>query len=119
MSAEENLAYRIFVISASMEIISRKRTDVFFLILMLFCFQLPIKAQDDPSYEIPVGVILDMGSWVGKTVHSCITMTLSDFYTVNNRYKTRIILHGRDTHGEPLHALSTGKVLFYIVFALY
>ncbi|PWA71946.1 Extracellular ligand-binding receptor [Artemisia annua] len=95
-----------------MEIISRKRTDVLFLILMLFCFQIPIKAQDDSSYkEIPVGVILDMGSWVGKTVHSCITMALSDFYTVNNRYKTRIVLHSRDTHGEPLHALSAASNL--------
>ncbi|GJZ21603.1 extracellular ligand-binding receptor [Tanacetum coccineum] len=65
------------------------------------------KAQEDSSYkEIPVGVILDMGSWVGKTVHSCITMALSDFYTVNSHYKTRIVLHSRDTHGEPLHALS-------------
>ncbi|KAJ9567207.1 hypothetical protein OSB04_003173 [Centaurea solstitialis] len=65
------------------------------------------KAQEDPSYkEIPVGVILDMGSWVGKTVHSCITISLSDFYMVNSPYKTRIVLHYRDTHGEPLHALS-------------
>nr|GEU60029.1 extracellular ligand-binding receptor [Tanacetum cinerariifolium] len=33
-------------------------------------------------------------------------MALSDFYTVNNHYKTRIVLHSRDTHGEPLHAPS-------------
>nr|GEZ74692.1 extracellular ligand-binding receptor [Tanacetum cinerariifolium] len=65
------------------------------------------KAQEDSSYkEIPVGVILDMGSWVGKIVHSCMNMALSEFYTVNNHYKTRIVLHSRDTHGEPLHALS-------------
>ncbi|GKF80065.1 hypothetical protein Tco_0235633, partial [Tanacetum coccineum] len=69
------------------------------------------KAQEDySSYkEIPVGVILDMGSWVGKTVHSCMTMALSDFYTVNNHYKTRTVLHSRDTRREPLHALSAGK----------
>ncbi|XP_024980998.1 glutamate receptor 1.2-like [Cynara cardunculus var. scolymus] len=68
---------------------------------------LHLKAQEYPSYkEIPVGAILDMRSWVGKIVHSCITMAVSDFYTVNSHYKTRIVLHDRDTHGEPLHALS-------------
>ncbi|XP_024980757.1 glutamate receptor 1.2-like isoform X1 [Cynara cardunculus var. scolymus] len=65
------------------------------------------KAQEYPSYkEIPVGVILDMGSWVRKTIYGCITMALSDFYTVNSHYQTRIVLHDRDTHGEPLQALS-------------
>ncbi|KAI7984631.1 Glutamate receptor 1.3 [Camellia lanceoleosa] len=56
--------------------------------------------------EIKVGVILDMGSWVGKVVHSCITMAISDFYAVNNHYKTRVVLHTRDSNGEPLLALS-------------
>ncbi|GJR76708.1 extracellular ligand-binding receptor [Tanacetum coccineum] len=89
-----------------MEIKSRKLTEVF-LIIMLICFQICSKAQEDSSYkEIPVGVILDMGSWVGKIVHSCMNMALSEFYTVNNHYKTRMVLHSRDTHGEPLHALS-------------
>ncbi|KAJ9555740.1 hypothetical protein OSB04_010354 [Centaurea solstitialis] len=27
-------------------------------------------------------------------------MALSDFYTVDSRYKTRIVLHNRNTHGE-------------------
>ncbi|CAL5427068.1 unnamed protein product [Camellia sinensis] len=60
--------------------------------------------------EIKVGVILDMGSWVGKVVHSCIMMAISDFYAVNNHYKTRVVLHTRDSNGEPLLALSAGKL---------
>ncbi|CAL5353355.1 unnamed protein product [Camellia sinensis] len=56
--------------------------------------------------EIKVGVILDMGSWVGKVVHSCIMMAISDFYAVNNHYKIRVVLHTRDSNGEPLLALS-------------
>ncbi|XP_057508915.1 glutamate receptor 1.2-like isoform X2 [Actinidia eriantha] len=47
-----------------------------------------------------------MGSLVGKVVHSCITMAISDFYALNALYKTRIVLHTRDSEGEPLHALS-------------
>ncbi|KAI3678643.1 hypothetical protein L6452_37944 [Arctium lappa] len=31
---------------------------------------------------------------------------VSDFYTVNSYYQTRIVLHDRDTHGETLQALS-------------
>ncbi|GJX58160.1 hypothetical protein Tco_0289550 [Tanacetum coccineum] len=74
--------------------------------VMLYPYLICSKAQELSYKEIPVGVILDMGSWVGKIVHSCMTMALSDFYTVNNHYKTRIVLHTRDTHGEPLHAPS-------------
>ncbi|KAJ9567210.1 hypothetical protein OSB04_003176 [Centaurea solstitialis] len=71
------------------------------------CFAMvqPI-AQDDSAYtEIPVGVILNMRSWVGKTVHSCITIALSEFYKINDHYQTRIVVHNRDTQGETLHAL--------------
>ncbi|KAJ0795904.1 putative periplasmic binding protein-like I [Helianthus annuus] len=86
---------------------NRKSTYLSFLILILLCFQIHSKAQEDPPYiEISVGVILDMGSWVGKTVHSWITMAVSEFYRVNCHYKTRILLHSRDTHGEPRQALS-------------
>ncbi|KAD4584312.1 hypothetical protein E3N88_21913 [Mikania micrantha] len=56
--------------------------------------------------EVPVGVILDMGSRIGKTIMSCISIAVSEFYTDNSPYKTRIVLHSRDTHGEPIHALS-------------
>ncbi|KAJ9565021.1 hypothetical protein OSB04_000987 [Centaurea solstitialis] len=89
-----------------MEITGSKSNSLLFLMLMLLCFQLHSKAQDQSYEEIGVGVILDMGSEVGRTVHSCIKMALFDFYTINSRYKTRIVLHDRDSHGEPLHVLS-------------
>ncbi|XP_076942254.1 glutamate receptor 1.2-like [Bidens hawaiensis] len=90
-----------------MEMSSMKNTYLFFFKLILLWFQIQVIAQaDSPYIDIPVGVILDMGSSVGKTVHSCISMAVSEFYTINNHYKTRIVLHSRDTHGEPLHALS-------------
>ncbi|KAL7582899.1 hypothetical protein Lser_V15G41988 [Lactuca serriola] len=101
-----------------MKIRSRERTHLSSLMLMLLCLQMYTKAQEDLAYkEIPVGVILDMGSsypysysysysGIGKAVHSCITMAVSEFYMVNPHFQTRIILHHRDTHGDPLHALS-------------
>ncbi|KAK1436979.1 hypothetical protein QVD17_02763 [Tagetes erecta] len=79
----------------------------FVLITILLCFQMHSKADAHTPYmEIPVGVILDMGSWVGKSVFSCINIVVSEFYALNTHYKTRIVLHHRDTHGEPRHALS-------------
>ncbi|KAD4584311.1 hypothetical protein E3N88_21912 [Mikania micrantha] len=76
-------------------------------------FQTHPKTQTDPPYlEVPVGVILDMGSRVGTTIMSCISIAVSEFYADNSHYKTRIVLHNRDIHGEPLHALSAGKSNF-------
>ncbi|KAL4558534.1 hypothetical protein LXL04_036735 [Taraxacum kok-saghyz] len=79
-----------------------------FLILMLLSFQIFSKAHEDPSYkEVKVGVILDMESGVGKVICRCITMAISDFYTTNPHYKTRIVFNTRDAKGEPLRALSS------------
>nr|XP_043636648.1 glutamate receptor 1.2-like [Erigeron canadensis] len=79
---------------------------LFFMLIMLW-FQMPSQAQDDLPYkEIPVGVILEMESMIGKSVHSSISMAVSDFYMANSHYKTRIVIHNRDSHGESLHAVS-------------
>ncbi|XP_042753247.1 glutamate receptor 1.4 [Lactuca sativa] len=55
---------------------------------------------------ISMGIILDMESPIGKSIHSCITMAISDFYALNHSYKTRIVLHTRDSEGDPVKALS-------------
>ncbi|CAK9154355.1 unnamed protein product [Ilex paraguariensis] len=91
-----------------------RKMNLTLLLLTPFIIMSHLHAQSNPSHnnglivakEIPVGLILDLGSWVGKTVHSCITMAISDFYAQNSHYKKRIVLHTRDSQGEPLHALS-------------
>lgn len=103
-----------------MEINSRTSLYLnFILISILVCFQIYSKAEAEADMEIPVGVILDMGSSSGKTVHRCISMAVSEFYAVNSHYKTRIALHNRDTHGEPLHALSAGMPNFISIILEY
>ncbi|KAK2650206.1 hypothetical protein Ddye_017695 [Dipteronia dyeriana] len=57
--------------------------------------------------EIHLGVILNMGSRESKIVHNCISMAISDFYSVHGYYKTRVIFHTRDSKGEPLRALTS------------
>ncbi|KAK9066021.1 hypothetical protein SSX86_015423 [Deinandra increscens subsp. villosa] len=78
-----------------------------FALMILISFQTPLTASEVPSYkEIHVGVILDMGSWVGKVINRSISAGISDFYTANPHYKTRIVINTSDTKGEPLRALS-------------
>ncbi|KAL6289606.1 hypothetical protein ACE6H2_007116 [Prunus campanulata] len=67
--------------------------------------------------EIHVGVILDMKSREGRIVLSCISAAVSDFYQLHNHYSTRVVLHSRDSKGEPLHALSAafrGRIIVLI-----
>ncbi|KAL6125658.1 hypothetical protein ACLB2K_073713 [Fragaria x ananassa] len=47
-----------------------------------------------------------MGSREGKIILSCISMALSDFYHLHDNYSTRVVLHSKDSKGEPLPALS-------------
>lgn len=58
--------------------------------------------------QIPVGLVLDLGSVEGKIVKTSVSMALSDFYAIHNDYKTRISLSIRNSHGEPLLALALG-----------
>ncbi|PWA65094.1 ionotropic glutamate receptor, metazoa, Periplasmic binding protein-like I [Artemisia annua] len=47
-----------------------------------------------------------MESWTGKSIHSFMTMAISDIYALNINYRTRIVLHTRNSKGDPLQALS-------------
>lgn len=98
-----------------------EETTLSFILLLLFfsllCFfpaeldsisDIKSAAGSVNNIEIPVGVIVDEGSWVGKTVEISMSMAISDFYALNSHYKTRVVLHTRNSEGEPLRALSAG-----------
>ncbi|KAK8569953.1 hypothetical protein V6N13_002661 [Hibiscus sabdariffa] len=55
---------------------------------------------------IHVGLIVDTQSWVGKIVGSCSSMAISDFYGRNSHYRTKLVLHTRDSEGDPLLVLT-------------
>ncbi|XP_024965451.1 glutamate receptor 1.2-like [Cynara cardunculus var. scolymus] len=55
---------------------------------------------------VGMGIVLDTESWIGKSIHMCISMAISDFYALNHSYRTRIVLHTRDSKKDPLKALS-------------
>ncbi|MBA0605620.1 hypothetical protein Godav_018173 [Gossypium davidsonii] len=95
---------------------TRKAKWTFVLVTVLFSLvQLPSANHtsiNDTSIEmIHVGLILDAQSWVGKIVDSCISLAISDFYSRNRHYQTKLIVHNRDSEGDSLLVLSQALVL--------
>ncbi|KAL5730828.1 hypothetical protein ACHQM5_003619 [Ranunculus cassubicifolius] len=80
---------------------------VFFLFVVVSAYTDVAEAQDETSSVIPVnvGVILDMDSWVGKLSNSCIYMAISDFYSMHPEYKTKLVLHTRDSKSDAVGAV--------------
>jgi len=59
---------------------------------------------------VNVGVVLDLETWVGQMGLSCINLSLSDFYTSNPSYKTRLVLNVRDSKGDEVAAAAAGSL---------
>ena len=58
--------------------------------------------------SVNVGVVLDMETSFGKMGMSCINMSLSDFYAARPKYKTRLVLHLRDSKSDVVGAAAAG-----------
>ncbi|KAL3745669.1 hypothetical protein ACJRO7_014742 [Eucalyptus globulus] len=56
------------------------------------------------TIPVNVGVVLDLETWRGQMGLSCINMSLSDFYSSNPSYKTRLILNVRDSKQDEIAA---------------
>ncbi|KAL4654551.1 hypothetical protein ACB092_01G387600 [Castanea dentata] len=55
---------------------------------------------------IPIGVVLDLKSPVGRAAESYMSMVLSDFYAVNDNYRTRLSLLTKDSGDDIVAAAS-------------
>ncbi|XP_038976101.1 glutamate receptor 2.9-like [Phoenix dactylifera] len=58
------------------------------------------------TISVDVGVILDLGSIEGKRSRTSISMAIDDFYAAHRNYRTRIILHTRDSNQDDVGAAS-------------
>ncbi|GJM98771.1 hypothetical protein PR202_ga15808 [Eleusine coracana subsp. coracana] len=58
--------------------------------------------------EFNVGVVLDLGTTVGKVARTSIAMAIEDFYSVHSNYSTRVVLHSRDSMGDDVQPASAG-----------
>ncbi|GKU87447.1 hypothetical protein SLEP1_g1842 [Rubroshorea leprosula] len=82
--------------------------------LLVFCrlllAQVALAQNTTAAATIPVnvGVVLDMGTWVGKLGLSCINMALQDFYSYHSNHITRLVLNVRDSKGDVVGAAAAG-----------
>lgn len=74
------------------------------------------RSSNNGTIEVNVGVILDMDTDFGKMGLSCIKMALSDFYASNSDYKTRLVLHTRDSKSDVVGAAAAGTFNFSLFF---
>ncbi|RCV11756.1 hypothetical protein SETIT_2G211900v2 [Setaria italica] len=56
--------------------------------------------------EFHIGVVLDLGTMVGKVSRTSISIAVEDFYAVHPNYTTRLILHIRDSMNDDVQAAS-------------
>ena len=59
---------------------------------------------------IPIGVVLDLKSPVGRVAESYMSMALSDFYAMNDNYHTRLSLLTKDSRDGIVAAASAGTL---------
>ncbi|CAN8265693.1 unnamed protein product [Cochlearia groenlandica] len=95
----------------------RFKIQILVLLLLLFISTSSASSQNDDVEEstgsghdpvdIRVGLVLNLDSVEGKMIKSSVSMAVSDFYAVNDDYKTRVSLSVRNSHGEPLLALAS------------
>ncbi|KAL7100369.1 hypothetical protein ACP275_09G142000 [Erythranthe tilingii] len=73
------------------------KMHVFISLSLLSLFLSFCNSQRNTSFQ--VGVILDANSANGRIGNTSLLLALSDFYSINSNYSTRIVLHPRDSRG--------------------
>ncbi|XP_031104860.1 glutamate receptor 2.7-like isoform X1 [Ipomoea triloba] len=60
---------------------------------------------------VKIGLILDKSSWAGMMGLNCVSFALSDFYASHGHYRTRLVLHFRDSKDSVIGAASAASNL--------
>ena len=88
-----------------------KTTSFLLLLLLLFPFLNLSVAQNvtrSGAGILNVGAILNLQSLVGKIARTSILMAMEDFYAAHRNYRTKLVLHIRDSNGDNIQAASEG-----------
>lgn len=94
-------------------------------LILLFCASLWLcstfsnsqRSVHNRTSNFQVGVILDLKSVVGSMGLSCMSVALSDFYSIHSNYSTRLSLHVRDSQEQAIEAAAAGK--HYCILSTY
>uniref|UniRef100_A0A0D9XDY9 Ionotropic glutamate receptor C-terminal domain-containing protein n=1 Tax=Leersia perrieri TaxID=77586 RepID=A0A0D9XDY9_9ORYZ len=87
---------------------SAERAALFFLLLSLTVAQ---NITESGTGTLNVGVILHLKSLVGKMARTSILMAVEDFYAVHRGFKTKLVLHIRDSNGDDIQAASEAATI--------
>ncbi|KAJ3704818.1 hypothetical protein LUZ61_008523 [Rhynchospora tenuis] len=74
------------------------------LILFLSVVLISVVTAQNSKKHIPIGVILDLDTRVGKIAQTSIAMAVEDFYTVHSNFSTRLELYTRDSSKDDVKA---------------
>lgn len=76
--------------------------------------------SSNTTVPVNVGVIFDdLTSGSAKTWLSCFKTAVSDFYASNHYYKTRLVLHIRDSKGSFVGSAAAGSRLKLALLNMY
>ncbi|CAL5088248.1 unnamed protein product [Urochloa decumbens] len=84
----------------------KKIPHTILVLLLVFGFSAAQNSTARRADEFHVGVILDLGSLVGKESQASISLAVEDFYSVHQNYTTKLAIHISDSTGNEVKAAS-------------
>lgn len=85
------------------------------MVILFLCLLLGVmcNAQTEviANSTFRVGVILDSDSLIGRIGLNSLALALSDFYSVNTNYATRLVLHVSDSREQVVDSAAAGIYL--------
>ncbi|PVH65971.1 hypothetical protein PAHAL_1G114500 [Panicum hallii] len=83
-----------------------KGVGIKMILFLAFSSAVAQNVTESKVEEFHVGVVLDLGTTVGKVAHTSISIAVEDFYVVHPNYTTRIVLHVSDSLSDDVQAAS-------------
>ena len=77
------------------------------LMFLLFVIIVSVVTAQNSNRNIPVGVILDLDTLVGKMARTSMAMAVEDFYMVHWNYSTRLVIYTRDSNHDNVNVQAT------------
>ena len=88
-----------------------------FIVLLPFLVLMGVSGQNE-TFQVKVGVVVDVETPMAKVWLSCLDMALSEFYASKPHFKTRLLLKIRDSNQYVVDAASAGFISISLFLSL-